>query len=191
MTGESFEGVASEEAMTLYHRHIWNIAFQMTGDADDADDVAQEAFVRVCRSVREFRGDASFSTWLYRITVNLSCDVLRRRRRQRCASLDEMEARGRGPALSGGPPGDRATIPCSGDDIPDHQAVAGELRVKLREAIMSLPDHHRAAVILRDIEGLSYREIAQALSCPEGTVMSRLHYARTTLRGMLGPYLEG
>lgn len=186
------EEAAFEEMVAAYHRRVWSIAYQMSGDPDDADDITQEAFVRVYRSVGKFREESSFSTWLYRITMNLCTDFLRRRRRHGdTISLDLVEAEGRGearqtPVAAGSPAG---THNPSGSPL--REAEAAELRARLKEAILSLPEYYRSVVVLRDIEGLSYREIASVLGCPEGTVMSRLFYAKRELREKLRSYVEG
>lgn len=186
------EEAAFEEMVAAYHRRVWSIAYQMSGDPDDADDITQEAFVRVYRSIGRFREESSFSTWLYRITMNLCTDFLRRRRRHgEPLSLDQVEAEGRAetrqsPIAAGSVAG---THNPSGNPL--REAETAELRSRLTEAVLSLPEYYRAVVVLRDIEGLSYREIASVLGCPEGTVMSRLFYAKRALRERLRGYVEG
>lgn len=181
---------AFEEIVATYYRRVWNIALQMTGDVDDADDIAQEVFVRVYRSIGRFRRESQLSTWLYRITMNLCTDLLRRRRRRATISLDQLEAESHNihwdSVAAGHPAG---THNPSGSPV--RELEAAELRVKLKEAILSLPDSYRSVIVLRDIEGLSYREIASVLRCPKGTVMSRLFYAKKALRDKLQPYIKG
>ncbi len=181
---------AFEELVAAYHRRIWNIAYQMVGDSDDADDITQEAFVRVYRAIGRFREESSLATWVYRITVNLSTDFLRRRRRHEAVSLEQVDADSHSarhdPVAAGSPAGTH-----NPSASPLREAETAELRAKLKEAILSLPDHYRSVVILRDVEGLSYREIASVLGCPEGTVMSRLFYAKRSLREKLRGYIEG
>ncbi|MEW6227057.1 MAG: sigma-70 family RNA polymerase sigma factor [Bacillota bacterium] len=183
------EGTAFEEMVATYYRRIWNIAFRMIGDADNADDIAQEVFVRVYRSIRRFRRRSSFTTWLYRITVNLCTDFLRRHRRQAMLSLDQLEAENHrltpDPVAAGQAAG---THNPSGNPLREVETT--ELRAELKEAILALPESYRLVIALRDIEGLSYREIASVLRCPEGTVMSRLFYAKRALREKLGRYVE-
>lgn len=178
-----------EEMVCAHYRRVWNIAFRMIGDADNADDIAQEVFVRVYRFTGRFRRMSSLSTWLYRITMNLCIDSLRRRKRWATFSLDQLEAENHGMHWSSVAVGHPAgTHNPSGS--PARELEAAELRAKLTEAILSLPGSHRSVVVLRGIEGLSYREIASVLKCPEGTVMSRLFYAKRALREKLERYVE-
>jgi len=185
------EQAAFEEMVAIYHRRVWSIAYQMSGDPDDADDITQETFVRVYRAIGKFRERSSFTTWLHRITLNLCTDFLRRRRRHYdTISLDLFDAEGCGevrqtPVAAGSPAGTH-----NPSASPLREAETAELRAKLREAILSLPEHYRAVIVLRDIEGMSYREIASVLACPEGTVMSRLFYAKRALREKLRGYVE-
>ncbi len=178
-----------DEAVADHYRRVWNVAFQMVGDPDDASDIAQEAFARACGSIDRFRHESSLSTWLYRITVNLCMDFARMRTRRAALSLDRLKAEGSlgdlGPVTAGDPAGSHNPWAC-----PLRELEARELRAKLKEAMLSLSDAHRAAVVLRDVEGLSCRETARILGCPEGTVMSRLFYARRVLRDRLEPYLD-
>ncbi len=149
---------AFQELLSRYRRPAVSLAYQMLGNAEDAEDVAQEAFVRVFQAIPRFRGQAAFSTWLYRIVTNL-CLGNRRRRR---ATVD-LEAIGEPRA----------------DDRPSEQVTEVLLT---REVLAAMAPELRAILLLRDQEGLSYTEIAQALQLPLGTVRSRLSKARMAFR---------
>ncbi len=166
----------------LVQRHqdrVFNLAFQVVRNREDALDVAQEAFAKAFASLSNFKGDASFTTWMHRIVVNLAIDCLRRRRRGDPTEYD-----------------DRLAVPEDGEHGPaapdDPETTLGRRQVQslLSRGIAALPPAHRAVLILREIEGLSYEEIAQAVGCSLGTVMSRLFYARRKLQKVLRPNLD-
>src|SRR5262249_3898140 len=151
---------------------------QLLRDREEAWDCAQEAFVRAFHSLGSFRGQSAFYTWLFRITVNVATD----RQRARAAQARAFGAE-RVPEEEWG----RIT-PDSGPR-PDQSASQSEQRARIREALEALPPKARTIIMLSDVEGLSYREIAEVLGCPIGTVMSRLHNARKRLKALLGPML--
>ncbi len=164
------------ELVARYEHRIFNLAYRMMGDPEDGADMAQEAFLRAFKALRGFRGDASFSTWLYRVASNVCLDELRRRGRRGEVSLDAPLTTEQGQLRR---------------EVPDTAAGPAEV-VERREAealvhraLGLLPDDHRLVVLLRDIEGLSYGELAEALGCPVGTVKSRLNRARAKLRELL------
>ena len=169
---------AFEPLVEKYRQRVWRLAYQVLRDREEAWDVAQEAFVRAYQSLPEFRGDSAFYTWLFRIVVNLATD----RRRQRHARVR---------ALGGEPVSEDVWERTAADPgpPPDLEASRAETRERVTRALDALPPHHRTIIILGDIEGLSYREIAEVLGCPIGTVMSRLHNARKRLKALLGPLL--
>ena len=154
------------------------MAYQVLHDREEAWDVAQEAFVRAFHSLPSFRGQSAFYTWLFRITVNVATD----RHRQRGA-----QARAFGPERVTEEEWARTTPDPGGG--PEQQAARKEQRERIRRALDALPPKARTIIMLSDVEGLSYREIAEVLNCPIGTVMSRLHNARKRLKGLLGPML--
>ncbi len=168
----------------LVHRHqakIYRLAYALTHDPEEAKDLTQEAFIRAYQGLSGFRGTARFGTWLHRIVVNVSIDHHRRRSTLVQVSYDESPA-------GEDPPGVTVADPAPGPDAPlDRKALAEGLR----DAIRTLPPEQRATVVLREVEGLSYREIAGVMGCSIGTVMSRLHYGRRRLRERLRPFLEG
>jgi len=161
-----------------HKERAFRLAARVLGDTEEALDVAQEAFIRVYQALPRFKGQSAFYTWLFRIVMNLALDRRRQRAaRQRAFGSEEV------------PPEEWERI--AADDTPDPAEAAGsaEQRAKITRALDALPEHHRTIIILSDIEGLSYREIADTLHCPVGTVMSRLHNARKRLRAILGPLL--
>ncbi|MGH7396404.1 MAG: RNA polymerase sigma factor [Candidatus Rokuibacteriota bacterium] len=172
------EAAAFEPLVEKYRQRVWRLAYQVLHDREEAWDVAQEAFVRAFHSLPSFRGQSAFYTWLFRITVNVATD----RHRQRGA-----RARAFGPERVTEEEWARSTPDPRGG--PDQEAARAELRDRIRRALDALPPKARAIIMLSDVEGLSYREIAEVLNCPIGTVMSRLHNARKRLKGLLGPML--
>lgn len=169
---------AFEPLVEKYRARVWRLAYQVLRDREEAWDVAQEAFVRAYQSLPEFRGQSAFYTWLFRIVVNLATDRLRQQR---------VRAR----AFGGEPVPEESWERTATDagPTPDQEASRAQERERITRALDSLPSHHRTIIILSDIERLSYREIAEVLGCPIGTVMSRLHNARKRLRALLGPLL--
>ena len=164
-----------------YKRMVYRLAMQITKNHADADDVMQETFIKVYRSIRTFRKDAAFETWLYRIAVNEALNFVKRRERQRESTLEtaseaEYEAITRY----------RAQI----NNDPHAHAEKAELRHHVTEAVNNLSLKHRTVVILHEFEGLTHAEIASILNCSEGTVRSRLHYARKKLRTLLKSYVD-
>jgi len=164
---------AFEELVRRYERGIYNLAYRMMGNRDDAADLAQEAFVKAFESLHGFRGRASFQTWLYRIATNACLDELRRRRRFRTRSLDRGFETDEGEVVV--EPGD----PSPG---PEERVQKREIQRAVHRAIGTLSPDHRAVVVLRDIKGLSYGEIAASLRISVGTVKSRLNRARSALK---------
>ena len=169
---------AFEPLVERYRQRVWRLAYQILRDREDAWDCAQEAFVRAFHSLSSFRGQSAFYTWLFRITVNVATD----RQRARGAQARAFGAE-RVPEEEWG-----RTTPDPGGG-PDKVAVQAEQRERIRQALDALPPKARAIIMLSDVEGLSYREIAEVLRCPIGTVMSRLHNARKRLKSALGSML--
>ncbi len=162
--------------MERYRQRVWRLAYQLLRDREEAWDCAQEAFVRAFHSLSSFRGQSAFYTWLFRITVNIATD----RQRSRGAQARAFGAE-RVPEEEW-----RRTIPDVGSR-PDQSAVQAEQRERIQNALDSLPPKARTIIMLSDVEGLSYREIADVLGCPIGTVMSRLHNARKRMKALLRP----
>jgi len=157
----------------LVDRHsprVYNVALRMLGDADEARDATQDAFLTVVRKATQFRGEAAFSTWLHRIAVNACYDILRKRRRQPMLRRVDDE----------GDP-----IPETGPPVADHaDATAGSIDVS--RALQRIPDEYRIVLVLADVQDLPYEEIARTLDVPIGTVKSRVHRGRVALARAMG-----
>jgi RNA polymerase sigma-70 factor (ECF subfamily) len=161
-----------------YQRRVYSLAFGILRQREDAWDVAQEAFVKAYKKLDRFEGTAAFYTWLYRITYNLSIDTLREKTRRETVDLDE------GKKVEDALDGDPAS------EHPDQMAQRKELHRVLQAAMSKLSDKHRAIIVLREVEGLSYEEMAEVLGISKGTVMSRLFHARQNLQTLLSPYVK-
>lgn len=167
-----------------YQGRIYALALSMLHDRQDAMDVSQEAFIKVHRYLDNFQGSASFYTWLYRITYNLCIDHLRRGGRMQTVDYDDRIQRE--------PADDPSNLhPTTANGNPGKSMRRKELAEKIQEAIDQLPPYHKAVIVMREIEGMSYKEMAEAMDVSKGTIMSRLHHARQKLQKMLTPYLEG
>jgi RNA polymerase sigma-70 factor (ECF subfamily) len=171
---------AFRQLVERFQRRIYQLALGMTKDPDDAMDIAQETFVRVHKYLPSFKGDSSFFTWTYRIATNLCLDAARRKGRGERVDVDE---------------GDEAEIEAAMDPPshalagPGRQALNEELKQKMDEALQSLSENHRAILLLREVDGLSYEELAKVLGIRKGTVMSRLFHARLKMQNKLREYL--
>jgi RNA polymerase sigma-70 factor (ECF subfamily) len=160
-----------------YQRRVVGVALAVVHNQDDALELAQETFVRAYENLGKFESRSSFSTWLYRIAANLAIDFRRREGRHVILRGDDAESEF-----------DRLPDPRSDSFA---ETARGQLNRRLTEALKQLTPEHRAVILLREVEGLSYDEISDVLQCPRGTVMSRLHYARNRLRTILKDLGEG
>lgn len=162
--------------MELHQAKVYNLALRMTGSPEDAADLSQEAFLNAWRGLPSFQGDSAFSTWLYRLTSNACIDFLRREKRRQnvdsALSLDDGET-------------DLASV--IPDRAPSPQAVleGKELKEAIRQGLEQLSEEHRQVLVLREVTGLSYAEIAKVTGLEEGTVKSRIARARLALRNIL------
>jgi RNA polymerase sigma-70 factor (ECF subfamily) len=169
---------AFEPLVEKYRQRVYRLAYNVLRNQEDAWDVAQEAFIKAYKALPAFRGQSAFYTWLFRIAMNVAHDKARQRGAQGRAFGTERVTEEEW----------ERTMPDAGED-PDAAAARAEQRARITRALETLPEHHRAIIMLSDLEGLSYREIADVLNIPMGTVMSRLHNARKRLRSALGPLL--
>lgn len=160
---------AFEVLVRRYRNDVFGLAFHFLRDRESAWDISQEVFLKAHRGLNRFRGDASFKTWLMRITANQCKDMLKKRRIQTVAFSEEF-------------PEDRMPSRSQG---PDDVVAAQELGEAIQKALDSLSPKHRTAFVLRELEGLSYADMARVMHCTQGTVMSRLHHARRNLKEQL------
>ena len=157
---------------------MYALAYGMLHNREDALEVCQEAFVKAFQALKSFRGEAAFGTWLYRIVVNLCIDFQRKGVTSRRTSWNQNQEEAGLMAMS--QPGEN----------PLRALEQKEVKKEVMEALQKLPEEQRACIILREFEGLSYKEIARALNCSQGTVMSRLHYGREKMKELLKPYMR-
>lgn len=170
------DGTAYRGLVEKYQARVYALVYGMLRNREDARDVTQEAFVKAYRNLDSFRVDASFYTWLYRIALNLAIDFMRKRRRRESGGFDEGIATR---------DDDGAIADMHSEDGPSRQLERKQLFTKLVDALEQLPDDQRQVILLREVEGLQYREIADVMGVPEGTIMSRLFYARKKLQQLL------
>jgi len=167
-----------------YQRRVYAVAMRYCKNGDDAMDRTQEAFVKAHQNLEKFQGTSGFYTWLYRITTNVCLDFLRREKRHKGhADYDDQREKFAGDA----------SVPTMGSgpgEAPDRAYQNLELGEQMKAALETLSPAHRSILILREVDGLSYDEIAAELDIPRGTVMSRLHHARGKMKESLAGYLE-
>jgi len=169
---------AAFDALVARHASVvYNLAYRMLGDPDDAEDAAQTAFIRAYTSIRAFRGGSSFGTWLYRIALNICLDQLKSRRRQP-EMVSELPETVTGAPLA--PP----------SDDPESAVLRGERQELIQTAINSLPEAQRVVLVLSDLQGMTYEEIVEITGATLGTVKSRLNRARISLKVKLEQHLE-
>lgn len=175
---------AYDELVRRYQRQIYGVIYHMTAHHEDADDLAQEVFVKAWQALKSFKGDSSFFTWLYRIAINRTLNHLKQRnyRNSRHAmSLNDLDVEAeRHPDL----------VALVSDKTPRRDLALEELKEKLNAAMQRLSENHRTVVSLHDIQGLPHEEIAIILGCNVATVRTRLFYARQQLQGILSDYLK-
>jgi len=165
---DAFDSLAAR-----YETRVYTIAYRYVGNYNDASDLAQEALIRVYRSIKSFRGESSFLTWLYRVVTNVCKDEMRRRARDKTVSMEELAEKGRTPAAEGK------------YNLLEDTILRQEWQEEIQQILNSLSPEHRTIVVLRDIQGYSYEEIAFFLECSLGTVKSRLNRARNILKDRL------
>lgn len=166
---------AFKEIFDQYHKKVYRIAYGVVRRREDALDIVQEVFIKLFHSIRNFKGKSHFYTYLYRIAMNASIDQARKMGKFPSSTLDEEG----GIQLSDGV-----------EKRPDQVLLHKELEGRVNAAMESLPTDQRMALILREVEGLSYQEMAEAMGCSIGTVMSRLHYGRKKIQELLKDYVK-
>lgn len=171
---------AFDRLVQAHYRSVYNVAYRMLHTPGAASDATQTTFVRAYEAISSFRGDSSFGTWLYRITMNVCLDELRRQKNRPLSLTDEDD--------EGEPAGERDMPDLT--DEPAGTAEQRELQELVHQAIGRLPEDFRTVIVLYDIRGLSYQEISQLLDIPLGTVKSRLNRARLALRDEMEPWVE-
>jgi RNA polymerase sigma-70 factor (ECF subfamily) len=163
-----------------YKERLYATVYHMTANHEDANDLVQDTFIKAFKSIDSFRGHSSFYTWVYRIAVNRTINFLKRRKNRNQYSLDDLDS-----SIQTDPD----LIEMMSHVTPRREVGLTELREKLNEALQKLSESHRAVVTMHDIQGMTHADIAKALKCSEGTVRSRLFYARQELQGLLSDYL--
>jgi RNA polymerase sigma-70 factor (ECF subfamily) len=161
---------ALKEIFEQYNKKVYRIAYGVVRQREEALDIVQEVFIKLYRSIKNFKGDSKFYTYLYRMAMNTSIDHSRKMGRSPLSRLEEME---------GFQPSDGV------EKRPDSILLQKELEERVKVALEKLPADQRMALIFREVEGLSYQEMAEAMGCSIGTVMSRLHYARKRIQELL------
>jgi RNA polymerase sigma-70 factor (ECF subfamily) len=172
---------AYDEIIRRYQQRIYGTIYHMTSNHEDANDLAQETFIKAYQSLKTFKGGSSFYTWLHRIAVNKTLNFLKSRKNRSGMSLNEIDFNAEN---------DPDIVALVSDKTPRRAASLSELQQKLNEAMGKLSDMHRLVVTLHDVQGLPHDEIAEIMECNIGTVRSRLFYARQLLQGYLADYLK-
>jgi len=172
---------AYDELVQRYQQRIYATIYHMTANHEDANDLAQDSFIKAYQARKSFKGGSSFYTWLYRIAVNKTINFLKQRKNKHHFSLNDLDFHTENnPDL----------VALISDKTPLREVGLTELQNKLNEALMKLSEPHRMVVVLHDVQGQSHEEIAEIMDCNIGTVRSRLFYARQQLQGYLTEYAK-
>mgnify|MGYP003343114664 CR=1 FL=1 len=163
-----------------YKERLYATVYHMTSNREDANDLVQDTFIKGYKSLRSFQGKSSFYTWVYRIAVNRTINFLKRGRNRTHHSLDDVDS---------GIQTDPEFVELMAVDTPRREAGLHELQQQLNAALQKLSENHRAVVVMHDVQGMTHADIARVMGCSEGTVRSRLFYARQQLQGLLSEYL--
>ena len=172
---------AYDDLVRRYQERIYATVYHMTSNHEDANDLAQEAFIKAFQALKSFKGGSSFYTWVYRIAVNKTINFLKQRKNKTQMSLDDMDFNAEH---------DPDLVALISEKTPRREINLAELQEKLNEAMQKLSEPHRLVVTLHDVQGLSHEEIAEIMDCNIGTVRSRLFYARQQLQAYLSDYLK-
>ena len=176
------EAAPFDTLVLRYRERLYSIIYNLVGNREDAADLTQESFIKAFRAVHRFAGDSSFFTWLYRIGINAAYGHMRKARLRRFFSLDRVDDEDQ--------PSAEVIAALTDTRGADRDAFVGELQEKLNEAMHKLSIKHRTVVTLFEIEGLSHQQVADIMDCSEGTVRSRLHYAKQLLQAELQSYVR-
>jgi RNA polymerase sigma-70 factor (ECF subfamily) len=172
---------AYDKLVKRYQERIYATLYHMTSNHEDANDLAQESFIKAFQALKSFKGGSSFYTWLYRIAVNKTINFLKQRKNRPHMSLNDIDFNAEH---------DPDMLALISEQTPRRAAGLTELQEKLNAALLKLSESHRLVVVLHDVQGLSHEEIAKVMDCNVGTVRSRLFYARQQLQGFLADYLK-
>jgi len=172
---------AYDDLVRRYQERIYATIYHMTSNHEDANDLAQEAFIKAFQALRSFKGGSSFYTWVYRIAVNKTINFLKQRKNRAQMSLDDLDFNAEH---------DPDLVALVSGKTPRREVALAELQEKLNAAMQKLSEPHRLAVTLHDVQGLSHEEIAEIMDCNVGTVRSRLFYARQQMQAYLSDYLQ-
>ncbi len=172
---------AYDELVRRYQERIYATVYHMTANHEDANDLAQEAFIKAFQALRTFKGGSSFYTWVYRIAVNKTINFLKQRKNRSQMSLNDLDLNAEH---------DPDLVALISEKTPRREINLNELQEKLNAAMQKLSEPHRLVVTLHDVQGLSHEEIAKIMECNIGTVRSRLFYARQQLQAHLSDYLK-
>jgi RNA polymerase sigma-70 factor (ECF subfamily) len=172
---------AYDDLVRRYQERIYATIYHMTSNHEDANDLAQETFIKAFQALKSFKGGSSFYTWIYRIAVNKTINFLKQRKNRSHMSLNDLDFNAEH---------DPDLVALVSDKTPRREANLGELQEKLNEAMQKLSEPHRLVVTLHDVQGLAHDEIAEIMDCNIGTVRSRLFYARQQLQAYLSDYLK-
>ena len=171
---------AYDELIRRYQERIYATIYHMTSNHEDANDLAQDAFIKAYHALKSFKGDSSFYTWVYRISVNKTINFLKQRKHRVQMSLNDLDFNAEH---------DPDMVALVSHNTPRRDLSLSELQEKLNAAMQKLSEHHRMVVVLHDVQGLSHEEIGEIMDCNVGTVRSRLFYARQQLQAYLTEYL--
>lgn len=172
---------AFDALIRKYRERLYSVIYNMTSNAEDAADLTQDSFIKAFRSIHNFKGNSSFYTWLYRIGINTTISFINKNKLRRFFSFDKIQEEGANKEVVDALVGDNDT---------EKSTLLKELQEKLNEALQILSISHRTVIVLYEIEGLSHQEVADIMGCSEGTVRSRLYYAKQQLQGLLKDYVR-
>jgi len=174
------DSTAFDVLVERYKERLYATVYHMTSNHEDANDLVQDTFIKAYKSLNSFRGQSSFYTWVYRIAVNRTINFIKRRKNRNSYSLDDLDS-----SIQNDPD----LVELMSHVTPRREVGLTELHEKLNEALQKLSEPHRAVVTLHDIQEMTHADIAKAMKCSEGTVRSRLFYARQQLQSLLSDYL--